>query len=88
MPVNAYVSSSIGMGAFTGSDQLDGQSNHGFAVDVTAGKEWWVNADWGAGAALSYSHVSADDKDLGPITVPRGTWTGTSWALRFTATFN
>jgi hypothetical protein len=88
MPVNAYVSSSIGMGAFTGSDQLDGQSNHGFAVDVTAGKEWWVNADWGAGAAVSYSHVSADDKDLGPSTVPRGTWTGTSWALRFTATFN
>ena len=88
MPVNAYLSSSIGMGAFTGTDQLDGQSNHGLAVDVTAGKEWWVNDDWGAGAAVSYSHVSADDNSLGPTTVPRGTWTGTSWALRFTATFN
>lgn len=88
MPVNAYLSSSIGMGAFTGTDQLEGQSEHGLAVDVTAGKEWWVNNDWGAGAAVSYSHVSADDKDLGPTTVPRGTWTGTSWALRFTATFN
>ena len=88
MPLNAYLSSSIGVGAFSGTDQLDGQSEHGLAVDVTAGKEWWVNDDWGAGAALSYSHVSADDKDLGPTTVPRGTWTGTSWALRFTATFN
>jgi hypothetical protein len=88
MPINAYVSSSIGVGGFSGSDQLDGQSEKGFAVDVTAGKEWWVTDDWGAGAALSYSHVSADDKDLGPSTVPRGTWTGTSWALRFTATFN
>jgi hypothetical protein len=88
MPVNAYISSSIGLGAFTGTDQLDGQSERGLAIDVSAGKEWWVNADWGAGAALSYSHVSADDKDLGPATLPRGTWTGTSWALRFTATFN
>lgn len=88
MPVNAYLSTSFGLGAFTGTDELDGQSERGFAVDVTAGKEWWVNADWGAGAALSFSHVSADDKDLGPSTIPRGSWTGTSWALRFTATFN
>ena len=88
MPMNAYLSSSIGLGAFTGSDELDGQSEHGFAVDVTAGKEWWVTDEWGAGAALSYSYISADDKDLGPSTVPRGSWTGTSWALRFTATFN
>ena len=88
MPVNAYLSSSIGVGAFSGSNQLEGQSNHGFAVDVTAGKEWWLNDDWGAGAAVSYSHVSADDNSLGPDNVPRGTWTGTSWALRFTATFN
>jgi hypothetical protein len=88
MPLNAYVSSSIGAGAFAGTDQLDGQSKHGLALDVTAGKEWWVTDEWGAGAALSYSHVSADDKDLGPSTLPRGTWTGTSWALRFTATFN
>lgn len=88
MPLNAYVSSSIGMGSFTGSDQLDGTSKYGFAVDVSAGKEWWVNADWGAGAALSYSHVSADDNNLGPPNVPHGTLTGTSWALRFSATFN
>jgi len=88
MPLNAYLSSSVGMGAFSGTDQLDGQSKHGFAVDVTAGKEWWVNADWGAGAAVSYSHVSADDDNLGPANVPPGRITGTSWALRFTATFN
>lgn len=88
MPLNAYISSSLGLGAFTGTDQLDGQSERGLAVDVTAGKEWWVKEDWGAGAALSYSHASADDKDLGPDNFPRGTWSGTSWALRFTATFN
>lgn len=88
MPVNAYVSSSIGIGAFTGTNEIGGQSAHGLAVDVTAGKEWWVNDDWGAGAALSYSHFSADDQNLGPENAPRGTWTGTSWALRFTATFN
>lgn len=88
MPLNAYVSSSIGLGAFTGTDDLDGQSERGLAVDVTAGKEWWVNDDWGAGAALSFGYASADDKDLGPSTLPRGSLTGTSWALRFTATFN
>jgi hypothetical protein len=88
MPLNAYVSSSVGLGAFTGTDQLDGQSERGLAVDVTAGKEWWINPEWGAGAALSYSYASADDKDIGPATLPRGSWTGTSWALRFTATFN
>jgi len=88
MPINAYLSSSIGFGGFSGTDELDGQSAHGLAVDVTAGKEWWVNDEWGAGAALSYSHVTADDNSLGPKGVPSGTWTGTSWALRFTATFN
>jgi hypothetical protein len=88
MPLNAYLSSSIGMGSFTGTDELDGSSNSGLAVDVTAGKEWWVNDEWGAGAALSFGYTSADDKDLGPATVPRGSFTGTSWALRFTATFN
>jgi hypothetical protein len=88
MPINAYVSSSIGLGAFNGTDELDGSSEQGFAVDVTAGKEWWVNDEWGAGASLSFGYTSADDKDLGPETVPRGSLTGTSWALRFTATFN
>ena len=88
MPLNAYLSSSIGVGSFSGSDELDGQSKSGVALDVTAGKEWWVNPEWGAGASLSYTYASADDKDLGPATAPRGSWTGTSWALRFTATFN
>src|SRR5215471_4156865 len=78
MPINAYVSTSLGVGGFSGTDQLDGQSKHGFAVDVTAGKEWWVNADWGAGAAVSYSHVSAADESLGPANVPHGTISGTS----------
>src|SRR5262249_50915077 len=86
MPWNAYVSASLGSGQFGGTDQLQGTSNRGFAVDVTAGKEWWANDDWGVGAAASYSHCSAKDKDLGPN--PGGDWTGTSWALRFTATFN
>jgi hypothetical protein len=88
MPLNAYLSSSVGVGTFSGTDELDGQSETGLAVDVTAGKEWWVKDDWGAGAALSFGYASADDKDLGPSTVPRGSLTGTSWALRFTATFN
>src|SRR5262249_32894305 len=88
MPLNAYVSSSIGLGAFTGTDQLDGQSNRGFAVAVPAGKEWWVTPDWGAGAAVCYTHASADDKDLGPTGFPSGTWSGNSWGVRFTATFN
>jgi hypothetical protein len=88
MPLNAYISSSIGMGAFSGTDQLDGQSTRGFAVDITAGKEWWVNPEWGAGAAICYTHTSADDKDLGPTGLPTGSWTGSSWGIRFTATFN
>jgi hypothetical protein len=49
-----------------------GQSERGFAVDVTAGKEWWVTDDWARARHLSYSHFSADDKDLGPATLPRG----------------
>jgi len=88
MPINAYVSASLGSGAFSGTDQLDGTSNRGFAYDITAGKEWWANDEWGVGAAGSYSYCSATDKDLGPAAAPDGKWTGTSWALRFTATFN
>ena len=88
MPLNAYVSASLGTGSFSGTDQMEGGSKRGFAMDVTAGKEWWTTDDWGVGAAGSYSYCSAKDKDLGPAADPGGTWNGTSWALRFTATFN
>ena len=88
MPSNAYLSASIGTGSLNKTDVLAGHSDNGLALDSTIGQEWWVNDEWGAGAALSYSHVTADDNSLGPKGVPSGTWTGTSWALRFTATFN
>jgi len=62
MPLNVYVSSSLGM-AWTferrENDQL--RSGTGVFVALAAGKEWWVgrSGDWGLGAALRTTFAAA-----------------------------
>ena len=85
MPANVYFSGSIGIGSLTGSDDLDGNTGTGFALDATVGKEWWVGPNWGLGFAGDFTYLSAKDSDF---SIFNESWSVTSFGLRFSATFN
>lgn len=85
MPVNMYLSGSVGMGILSvdapgGSGETDG----GLTFDVTLGKEWWVGNRWGLGVAggFSYHSIPEPEPDIDE------NWSGTSFGVRFSATMN
>lgn len=82
MPVNIYVSGSLGLGTFRLTGDVEGETKSGFAMDLTLGKEWWVGENWGLGLAGGFTYHSVPDKDVSE------NWSGTSFALRFSATMN
>ena len=81
---NAYVTASAGAAEliidFDGDDET---SDTGFAAEVGLGKEWWVGNKWGLGVAVTggYHSIPFDD-DFG------GSFKGTSFHVKFTATMN
>jgi hypothetical protein len=87
MPVNMYLSGSIGaatMDLEVDNDEgpdFDLESDTGFGVDLTLGKEWWVGNKWGLGVAagLNFSDVPTEDDEH---------IKSTSFAIRFSATYN
>jgi hypothetical protein len=79
MPVNMYLSGSLGPAWLTIEDS---DSDTGFAVDLTLGKEWWVGNSWGLGLAGSFGYHSIPDETVDE------NWSGTSLGLRFSATLN
>jgi len=85
MPANVYFSGSVGMGSLLGKDDVDGKSKTGFAMDLTAGKEWWVGDAWGLGAAADFSFFNAKNQDIVPS---NESWAGPGFGIRFSATFN
>jgi opacity protein-like surface antigen len=82
---NFYVSPSIGLAtASIEFDNVTVESDTGFAVDLTIGKEWWVSDKWGLGVAAGFGfHAIPLDED-----VSEDDATGNNFALRFSATFN
>jgi hypothetical protein len=83
MPVNIYLSGSAGFGTMTvDSGAIQGETDSGFVTDLTLGKEWWVGGSWGLGVAGGFGYHSIPDGGID------ADWTGTSWAVRFTATLN
>ncbi len=84
MPLNLYLSPSIGFGGLTlelpGGG--DGESDTGVAFDFTIGKEWWVSNRWGLGVAGGLGLHTIPDNDSSED------WKGTSFAIRFSSTFN
>jgi hypothetical protein len=80
MPVNIYLSPSIGIGTL--SDESGGGTDVGVALDLTLGKEWWVGGNWGLGVAgaFGFHSVPQIDNDL--------RWEGFDLDLRFSATLN
>jgi hypothetical protein len=83
MPANLYVSSSLGFGkmSFDGGG-VTVETDTGVIVDFTVGKEWWVGDSWGIGVAGGFSYHSI------PVDGAEENLTGTSFAIRFTATHN
>jgi len=84
MPANLYVSGSVGVARLNlDLDGLgDGNSDTGFALDVTLGKEWWVGNNWGLGVAGDFTYHSIPDPDVSE------NWSGPGFGIRFTATMN
>jgi hypothetical protein len=82
MPVNLYFSASVGAAILNFEDSGFDDSDTGIAGDFTVGKEWWVGDGWGLGFSGGMSIHS----------VPHGrldeNWTGKSFTLRFSSTFN
>ena len=80
MPLNVYIAPSIGIGALFNES---GDTDPRLAIDITLGKEWWVGNKWGIGLAGAIGYFSV------PASTAIGeSWSGTSIALRFTATLN
>jgi hypothetical protein len=83
MPVNIYLSGSLGAGKLDYSeDNVSARSAYGFVGDFTVGKEWWVGESWGLGVALGLTVHSIPDEDT------EDNWSGGSVAVRFSATMN
>ena len=83
MPVNVYISGSAGAGKMTvDSSGQESESDTGFVSEISLGKEWWVGSSWGLGVAGAVGFHSIPDGGIDE------SWTGTSLALRFSATLN
>ncbi|MFH1842878.1 MAG: hypothetical protein ABIF77_06695 [bacterium] len=83
MPANLYLSTTIGSAGLTlEAAGLEYNWDRGLALDVTLGKEWWVGDAWGIGVAGGVIYHSL------PETGINENWSGTSFAIRFTATHN
>lgn len=83
MPANVYVSGSLGFGRLTAeTGNLEGRSDMGPVIDLTVGKEWWVGRNWGIGVAAGLGMHSVPEPNIDE------NWSGTSFAIRFTATMN
>ena len=85
MPSNFYMSYSLGMGSLNGDGEIDGKTKPGVALDATLGKEWWVGDQWGLGLAGGVTYFSSKDDTI--IGIDEN-WSGPSFGLRFSATFN
>lgn len=92
MPANAFVSGSMGMSQFSlqpkNSSELKKIDATGFGLQLKAGKEWWVSANWGLGVALDFewATISPDEYEIGGIVVSE-TDTYRNIGIQFSATF-
>ncbi len=83
MPMNLYLSGSAGFGSINFDTSVTNyDTNDGLSLELAVGKEWWVGKSWGLGLSGGFTYHSIPDGG-----VP-GDWTGTSYALRFSATLN
>ena len=65
--LNIFLSASAGIADYTEICALgESVSSHDdeFSFNLSAGKEWWINNEFGIGIALSYNHTSAKSEFL------------------------
>jgi hypothetical protein len=80
MPANIYLSGSLALAWLSTADNVE--SDIGFGLDATLGKEWWVGGSWGLGLAAAFGYHSVPDE------FSDTSWSGASFGLRFSATLN
>jgi len=90
MPVNIF-----GAVDFSGgknqveSGGITANSDWGYIINLSAGKEWWVAREWGVGAMLYFYAGSINDVTVNTLTGPvTPTISNTGFGIAFTATFN
>jgi hypothetical protein len=84
MPINIYVSGSVGLGVLV-FEHDNGQSKNtrsGLALNGLVGKEWWVGSDWGLGLAGQVLFMRVKDY------VDDGHLSALAFNLLFSATYN
>jgi len=86
MPANVYVSGSVGFGDWKGVVDAEGaevrmETDPGFVLDFSAGKEWWIADGWGLGLAGGLGYHTLPDSHSGQ-------WRGTRASLGVSLTFN
>lgn len=88
MPQNMFVAGSVGWSAWQGSGKLPAPlvSSGGPALNLLAGKEWWIERNWGVGAAFNLVCSSVPDARLQDRAV--GQVTSLSAGLLVTLTYN
>ena len=63
MPLNLYVSATLGLAKLTFVDAYTDHpvpdSSLGYAASFTVGKDWWNSADWGVGIAARLSYAGS-----------------------------
>lgn len=83
MPANLYLSGSLGFGRLNlDAGAVEGDTDNGVVMDLTIGKEWWVGDAWGLGVSGGFTFHSFPDPPVDE------NWSGTSFAVRFSATMN
>lgn len=82
MPSNIYLCGNIGVATLSSDGDIEGESDSGYALEFLAGKEWWVGGKWGLGVAGAFGYHSVPEPDIDD------NWSGTNWAILFSATFN
>jgi hypothetical protein len=92
MPINIYLSANAGAGKLSGfADGSDIDSDWGLALNLSAGKEWWVKDALGVGVAVAFGYHSISDPDVNDDVSAakiRDDWTGTHWSIFLTMTRN
>ncbi|HEY7376328.1 MAG TPA: hypothetical protein VIF57_29480, partial [Polyangia bacterium] len=83
---NVYFLASVAMMIFDLEDTTNFNVYHsddGIGFHGVIGKEWWVSQNWGLGIAGEFVGASLKDKDNTGVK-----WTGTSFSLLFSTTYN
>lgn len=92
MPLNAFVSGTLLVTRLSFTDELydvsAGDTDLGFGLAVTGGKEWWVSPHWGIGLAARLYFGAMDDHPRYDDFVYDTRLDALAFSLLFTATYN